>query len=81
MSCLSHRLFRWCNGCHFLLMFFETIGQWMVVAIKRDMAVRSLGRQGGGIQLDTPLIIGQGQRLGRQGEQRHQQQQRADPAR
>ncbi|WP_279499425.1 hypothetical protein [Aeromonas veronii] len=40
----------------------------------------SLGRQGGGIQLDTPLIIGQGQRLGRQREQRHQQQQ-ADPAR
>ena len=41
----------------------------------------SLGRQGGGIQLDAPLIVGKGQRLGRQGEQRRQQQQRADPAR
>ena len=61
-------------------------GDRLMRAGRRDSQVlarwqHSLGRQGGGIQLDTPLIVGQSQRLDRQGEQRHQQQQRTDPAR
>ena len=56
MASFGQRLFRWCNDCHFLLMLFATIAQWMVGAIKQEMAEQPL-RFCSGLNPDIGLTI------------------------